>query len=61
MIETIKWKEVYSLWEYGTYRFPELLTDPIPVETVFVDYNREGYIYMDLTGFPMRMPGGESN
>lgn len=45
MIETIKWKEVYSLWEYGTYRFPELLTDPIPVETVFVDYNREGYIY----------------
>lgn len=45
MIETIKWKEVYSLWEYGTYGFPELLTDPIPVETVFVDYNREGYIY----------------
>lgn len=28
MIETIKWKELYSLWEYGTYRFPELLTDP---------------------------------
>ena len=45
MIETIKWKEVYSLWKYGTYRFPELLTDPIPVETVFVVYNREGYIY----------------
>lgn len=46
MIETIKWKEVYSLWEYGTYRFPELLTDPMPVETVFEDYNREGYIYI---------------
>lgn len=32
MIETVKWKEVYALWDYGVCGFSELLTAPIAVK-----------------------------
>jgi len=45
MLEQMKWEEVYKLWQQGSNSFPRLLTAPITVETVHVEYNRDGYIY----------------
>lgn len=45
MLEEMKWEEVYSLWKYSSYRFSELLTAPIAVEPVFVEYPEKGYFY----------------
>lgn len=45
MLEQIKWEEVYSRWNYESSKFSEILSEPITAETIFVEYNREGYIY----------------
>jgi len=45
MLEKMKWEEAYSLWNDESYIIPETLSAPITVETVFVEYNQEGYIY----------------
>jgi len=45
MFERMKWEEAYSLWNDESYIFSEMLSAPITVETVFVEYNQEGYIY----------------
>ena len=45
MFEQIKWENVYELWQAGRYYFPKALTDPVSVETVFVEYKQDGYIY----------------
>ena len=45
MFEQIKWEEVYLLWNYSNYNFSEILSAPITVETVFVEYKKDGYIY----------------
>lgn len=45
MFEQMKWEDAYELWKGGCYSFPKLLTDPVSSETVFVKYERDGYIY----------------
>lgn len=45
MFEQMKWEEAYSLWNYESYSFPEILSTPITAESVFVEYNQGGYIY----------------
>lgn len=45
MFEKMNWDDVYELWKRNIYTFPAVLTEPVSVETVFVEYNREGYIY----------------
>lgn len=45
MFEQMKWEDAYELWKRGCYSFPKLLTDPVSSETVFVKYERDGYIY----------------
>lgn len=44
MFEQMKWEDAYELWKRGC-SFPKLLTDPVSSETVFVKYERDGYIY----------------
>ena len=41
----MKWEDVYKLWEQGCWRFPDILSGPVAAETVFVEYDREGYFY----------------
>lgn len=45
MFEQMKWENVYELWQSGRYYFPKVLTDHVSVETVFVEYKQNGYIY----------------
>ncbi len=45
MFEHMKWENVYELWQRGRYYFPKALTDHVSVETVFVEYKQNGYIY----------------
>lgn len=45
MLEQMRWEEAYLLWNYNSYYFSEILSEPITVESVFVEYNQEGYIY----------------
>lgn len=45
MFEQMKWENVYELWQRGSYYFPKTLTDFVSAETVFVEYNQDGYIY----------------
>lgn len=45
MFEKMKWEDVYSLWKQNSYQFSEILTDPSSAETIFVQYNREDFIY----------------
>ena len=45
MFEQMKWENVYELWQRGRYYFPKVLTDHVSVETVFVEYKQNGYIY----------------
>lgn len=45
MFEQMKWEAVYELWKMNSYHFPKLLSDPVSVETIFVEYAQEGYIY----------------
>ena len=45
MFEQMKWEDAYELWKWGCYSFPKMLTDPVSTETVFVKYERDGYIY----------------
>lgn len=44
-MEKMKWDGVYKLWKMGCYYFPKVLTEPVSAETVFVEYEQEGYIY----------------
>lgn len=41
----MKWEDIYKLWKRGCYHFPNLLTEPVAVETVYVKYERDGCIY----------------
>ena len=45
MIEKMKWEDAYSLWQRNCYQFPEMLTASLSAETVFIQYERDGYIY----------------
>lgn len=46
MLKQMKWEEVYDLWQYGGgYHLSKLLSTPIPVESVHVEYEGDGYIY----------------
>ena len=45
MFEQMKWKDVYELWKRSCYSFPQTLTDPVSAETIFIKYERDGYIY----------------
>ena len=45
MLEQMKWEDVYALWKRGCYRFPSVLSAPLPVETVSVRYGKSGYFY----------------
>lgn len=45
MLEQMKWEEAYSLWNYNSHYFSEILSEPITAESVFVEYNQENYIY----------------
>lgn len=45
MFEQMKWDEVYTLWNYGSCLFPEILFSPITAESVYVKYSQDGYIY----------------
>ena len=45
MLKGIKWEDVYQSWKSESWRFYEWLSSPMPFETIFVEYNIEGYIY----------------
>lgn len=46
MLEIMKWEDTYKLWINGCYYFPKILSAPLAVETVFVEYEKEDcYIY----------------
>lgn len=45
MFEQMKWEEIYSLWNNNSHYFSNILSEPITAESVFVEYNQEGYIY----------------
>lgn len=45
MFKQMEWEKVYKLWKRGCYQFSNALTQPVSVETVFVEYKRDGYIY----------------
>ncbi len=45
MLEQMEWEEAYSLWNYNSYYFSDILAKPLTAESVFVEYNQEGYIY----------------
>lgn len=45
MFEQMKWEETYSLWNNNSHYFSNILSEPITAESVFVEYNQEGYIY----------------
>lgn len=42
MFKQMEWKDIYKLWKRGSYQFSNALTAPVPAETVFVTYEREG-------------------
>lgn len=44
MFERMNWEEVYQLWKYGAYDFPQSLTSPLAVEEVAVEYRGSGYL-----------------
>ena len=45
MFKQMKWENVYELWMMCGYHFPKVLTEPVSAETVFVEYEQDGYIY----------------
>lgn len=45
MFEQMKWESAYELWKTGSYYFPDTLNDPVSVETIFIKYEQDGYIY----------------
>jgi hypothetical protein len=46
MFEKMKWDDVYEIWKIGCYGLSKVLTDPVSVETVYVEYEQgDGYIY----------------
>lgn len=45
MNKTIAWEEVYNLWKHCELNYGNKLSKPIPIDKIFVDYNRDGYIY----------------
>lgn len=45
MIDKMNWEDVYRLWQRNYYRFPEILTAPLSAETIFIQYEKDGYIY----------------
>lgn len=45
MFKQMKWEETYSLWNNNSHYFSNILSEPITAESVFVEYNQEGYIY----------------
>ena len=45
MFETIEWKDVYKLWKTGCCYFPQMLSNSVSAETIFVEYKQEGYFY----------------
>lgn len=45
MFKQMKWEDVYDLWKIEQRHFPELLSAPVPAETVFVEYKRPGFFY----------------
>jgi len=45
MFEQIEWKTVYETWKSGCYDFPDILSQPVKAETIFVDYKQDGYFY----------------
>ena len=44
-MRSMKWEEVYKLWELSSLYLPDSLSAPVEAETVAVRYDREGYIY----------------
>ena len=45
MLEKMKWEDTYKLWQDGCYDFPDILSAPVAVEPVFVEYEREGNFF----------------
>jgi len=45
MREQITWDKVYEMWRYGQYKFKDVSADPLSAEEVYVEYNKDGYIY----------------
>ena len=41
----MSWSSAYELWKHSRYFFPKSLFEAPAVESVFVDYNQENYIY----------------
>ncbi len=45
MFEQLEWETIYELWKRSRYHFPKSLSRPVSAETVFVEYQQDGYIY----------------
>lgn len=45
MFEKLKWEDAYKLWNKGCYHFPNFLSAPATAESVFVEYEKDGYFY----------------
>lgn len=45
MLEKMKWDTAYELWKRGSYYLPNILNEPLSAETIFTEYNQDGYFY----------------
>ena len=45
MREEMTWDKIYELWRYEQYMFADMATAPLSAEEVYVEYNKDGYIY----------------
>lgn len=45
MREQLEWKDIYKLWKLEGFSFSESLSTPVSVETIFVKYHQDGYIF----------------
>ena len=45
MFKEIEWETVYNAWQRGCYYLPNIISQPVTTETIFVDYNQDGYFY----------------
>jgi len=44
-LDDVKWNDIYAKWKYENFNYSGKLSAPMSVEEIFVEYNREGYIY----------------
>lgn len=45
MFQPMTWEDTYQLWQYSYYRYRDILSAPVLPETIYVNYELDGYFY----------------